>query len=66
MVSSACYGGLNHEHGLLKLIGIVRSVKKGQAIVIPIQALNRVPSIWGADAAEFKYFSRSYFAVSIR
>ncbi len=33
---------------------IMISIRKGQALTIPILALNRAKWIWGEDAAEFR------------
>lgn len=48
--------------GLLVLTrGAVRRVAKGDVVLIPIKALNRLESLWGPDAHEFRYVSLSLF-----
>ena len=39
--------------GVVKADAIYR-IKKGDLIFIPIKAINRLKSIWGEDALEFK------------
>jgi len=31
------------------------SIRKGEAVMVPIVVLNRLPEIWGADSHIFKY-----------
>ncbi|KJA19222.1 hypothetical protein HYPSUDRAFT_44481 [Hypholoma sublateritium FD-334 SS-4] len=42
---------LMDKHG--KMINGLQ-IKKGQTILVPIQSMNRIKSIWGEDATEFK------------
>jgi len=36
---------------------LAHRIKRGDTLLIPVLALNRLKSIWGDDASEFKYDS---------